>query len=184
MKKTIKFGYLFALLAVSALFACNQNEEEENTVVNNSEFVGTWNLKSIATTTKIELLDSLSKVIETIDPLVQVNNTYSKATIEFKEDYTALSVIRDNDAIVTGAYKWEDLGQKFVLKTYATYQKVQTDTFDITKNGNTVTFKTLSKTDGTYTRDEIIQVDDTTTNVVPRTYNVNRYTTVTINIDK
>ena len=185
MKKTVKIGYLFALLTISALFACNQNEDDNNEVVNDSQFVGTWNLKSIATSTKMELLDTLSKVKETIDPFDQTTNTYPKATIEFKEDYTALSIIRDGDAIETGAYKWEDLGQKFVLKTYATYEKVAIDTFDIAKNGNAVTLKTIRKNNGTYTRDEdFYDAENDTTYAVPRTYNVNLYTTVTINIDK
>ena len=86
MKKTIRFGYLFALLAVSALFACNQNEDVNNTVVNDSPFVGTWKLKSMATSEKLELLDSLGRVFETIDPWRQNNETYADATIEFKED--------------------------------------------------------------------------------------------------
>ena len=129
MKKTIRFGYLFALLVVSALCACNQNEEEENTIVNDSEFVGKWKLKSMDTNMKVELLDTLGKVTETIDSFTQTNDAYANATIEFKEDWTALSIIRDGDAITTGAYRWEDLGQKFVLKTYATYHKVQIEAF-------------------------------------------------------
>ena len=185
MKKTIRFGYLFALLVVSALCACNQNEEEENTIVNDSEFVGKWKLKSMDTNMKVELLDTLGKVTETIDPFTETNDTYANATIEFKEDWTALSIIRDGDAIETGAYKWEDLGQKFVLKTYATYHKVQIDTFDITKSGTAVTFKTLRKGDGTLTRDEdYYDAENDTTYQVPRSYNIKTYTTVTINIDK
>ena len=185
MKKTIRFGYLFALLVVSALFACNQNEDEDNTKVNDSQFVGTWKLKSMATRVKVELLDTLGKVTEPIDPLSEETENYANATIEFKEDWTALSIIRDGDAIETGAYKWEDLGQKFVLKTYATYQKVQTDTFDITKNGSAVTFKTIRKSDGTFVRDEdYYDAENDTTYQVPRSYNVNAYTTITINIDK
>jgi len=184
MKKTIRFGYLFALLAVSALFACNQEEEEDNVVVNDSEFVGTWKLKSINTSTKVELLDSLGNVFETLDPFSQTNDAYSDATIEFKEDYTALSVIRDGDAITTGGYKWEDLGEKMILKTFATYQKVQIDTFDIAKSGTAVTLKALRKQKATHYRDEIIQVDDTTTATVTRQYNSNYYTNITISIDK
>ena len=184
MKKTIRFGYLFALLAVSALFACNQNEDVNNTVVNDSPFVGTWKLKSMATSEKLELLDSLGRVFEAIDPWRQNNETYADATIEFKEDYTALSIIRDGDAISTGAYKWKDLGEKLELKSYATYQKVQIDTFSIAKSGNAVTLKTLRKDKGTLFRDEIVQVDDTTTTTVSRRYDVNHFTDVTINIDK
>lgn len=185
MKKTIRFGYLFALLAISALFACNQNEEEENTIVNDSEFVGTWKLKSMGTSMKVELLDTLGKVSETIDPFTQNTDTYANATIEFKEDWTALSIIRDGDAIETGAYRWEDLGQQFVLKTYATYQKVQIDTFDISKSGNAVTFKTIRKGDGRLTRDEdFYDAENDTTYQVPRSYDIKTYTTVTINIDK
>lgn len=184
MKKTIRFGYLFALLAVSALFACNQNENEDNTIVNDSPFVGTWKLKSMVTNEKLELLDSLGKVIETIDPWKQNNEAYSNATIEFKDDWTALSIIRDGDAINTGAYKWNDLGDKLELKTYATYQKVQIDTFSIAKSGNAVTLKTLRKDKGTYLRDETIQVDDTTTTTVSRRYDINHFTGITINIDK
>ena len=185
MKKTVKFGYIFAILVASALFACNQNEEENNEVVNDSPFVGTWNLKSMATSTKAELLDTLSKVIETIDPLYQSNETYSKATIEFKEDYTALSIIREGDVIETGAYKWEDLGQKLVLKSFATYHKVEIDTFDIAKSGSAVTLKTIRKSDGTYTRDEdFYDEENDTTYAVPHTYNANFFTTVTINFDK
>jgi len=184
MKKTIRFGYLFALLAVSALFACNQNEEDDNIVVNDSPFVGTWNLKSMATSNKVELLDSLGKVFETLDPYAQTNVAYPKATIEFKEDYTALSIIRDGDDITTGAYKWEDLGEKMVLKSYATYQKVQIDTFDISKSGNAVTFKTLRKSKSKFNKEEIVQVNDSTQETEIKTYDSNVYTTVTINIDK
>lgn len=185
MKKTFRFGYLFALIAVTALFACNQNEEEENTIVNNSEFVGTWKLKNIGSSMKVELLDTLGKVTETIDPYTQKNDTYANATIEFKEDWTALSIIRDGNAIETGAYKWEDLGQQFVLKTYATYQKVQIDTFDISKSGNAVTFKTIRKDDIKLTRDEdFYDAENDTTYQVSRTYDAKTYTTVTINIDK
>jgi len=184
MKKTIRFGYLFALLAVSALFACNQNEEDDNIVVNDSPFVGTWNLKSMATSNKVELLDSLGKVFETLDPYAPTNEVYPKATIEFKEDYTALSIIRDGDDITTGAYKWEDLGEKMVLKSYATYQKVQIDTFDISKSGNAVTFKTLRKSKSKFNKEEIVQVNDSTQETEIKTYDSNVYTTVTINIDK
>lgn len=185
MKKTFRFGYLFALIAVTALFACNQNEEEDNTVVNDSAFVGTWKLKSVDKSTKAELLDTLGKVTETIDPYMHENETYANATIEFKEDWTALSIIRDGNTIETGAYKWEDLGQQFVLKTYATYQKVQIDTFDISRSGSAVTFKTIRKDDIKLTRNEdFYDEENDTTYQIPRTYDAKTYTTVTINIDK
>jgi len=184
MKKTIKFGYLLALLVVPALFACNPDDENENEVVNDSAFVGTWKLKSMDISTKIEVLDSLGKVTETIDPWSHENPTYTNATIEFKEDYTALSVIRDGDAITTGAYKWEDLGEQLVLKSYTTYEKVQTDTFAVAKSGTAVTLKTQRKEKTIFQRGETVQVDDSTTTTVTRRYNANLFTNVTINIDK
>ena len=81
--------------------------------------------------------------------------------------------------------KWDELPQQFVLKTYATYQKVQIDTFDISKSGNAVTFKTIRKDDIKLTRDEdFYDAENDTTYQVSRTYDAKTYTTVTINIDK
>lgn len=186
MKKI--FGYLFAILAVSAFFACNDENEDDNKVVNDSQFVGVWKMKSLTTSTRAELLDSVGvNVIKTTDVLKSSNQVFTDATIEFKEDYTALSIIRDGGNILTGGYKWADLNDKLAFHTYTTYEKVVLDTMNINKSGNTITLTTTRKKSDNYTEtfEETVEEEDTTYIVTrSKTYPARMLTDVTIVIEK
>jgi hypothetical protein len=145
MKKAYRFGFLFALLTVFGLFACNENSEEEEIIVNDSPFVGVWNLKSSALGISYDLLDSLDNVIGKRELPIE-KETFDNATLEFKENYTALGIINgENGSINTSVYLWEDLGNKLVLRTVNTYEKPIADTMNIAKSDNAVTLTTTRK---------------------------------------
>ena len=186
MKKTYRFGYLFALLAVFGLFACNENgNDDEDIKVNDSAFVGVWNLKSYTTQLSYDLLDSLDNVFRKVVNEPQ-QTTFDDATIEFMEDYTALSIINGDDgSVTTGSYLWEDLDESLVLRSLYTYQKAVSDTMHIAKSGNAVTLTTTRKANGGYT-EKVDYYDEEldSTYQVSKSYNAILYTDITIALDK
>lgn len=187
MKRTYRFGYLFALVAVAALFACNEDEEENNVVVNDSQFVGNWNLKSTQDIQIWEVLDSAGNVIKTLDPFV-TGESYNNAVIKFFTNYTATSIInKENGEKSLGSYRWEDLkdDKKFVLNTYTTYNKVQIDTFDVVRNGNTVEFSKNYQSNGGYAENELVYDEELdSTILVRKQYDAIIKGTTKITIDK
>lgn len=189
MKKTYRFGYLFALLAVFGLFACNENGEEEDVNVNDSPFVGVWNLNTSSVAVTYDLLDSLENVIGKRE-LPAETEYYKNApthSIEFKENYTALAQVGEiNDGpFTTMVYLWEDLGDKLVLRTVNTYEKPISDTMNIAKSGNAVTLTTTRKSKATFSEpvDFYDEELDSTYQVTKR-YPAIKYYNITIDIDK
>lgn len=191
MKKTYRFGYLFALLAVCGLFACNENGGEEEVVVNDSPFVGVWNLNTSTVAVTYDLLDSLDNVIGKRELPVETEyyKNASINTLEFKKDYTALAQVGYEDPKVgpftTMAYLWQDLGDKLVLRTLNTYEKPYSDTMNIAKNGNAVTLTTTRKADATF-KEQVDFYDEEldSTYQVEKSYFAIKYTNITIDIDK
>lgn len=189
MKKTYRFGYLFALLAVFGLFACNENGEEEEVVVNDSPFVGVWNLNTSTTAVTYDLLDSLNNVIGKRD-LPTETQYYKNAPIhsfEFKTDYTALAQVGDlsEGPFTTMAYLWEDLGDKLVMRTLNTYEKPFNDTMNIVKNGNAVTLTTTRKSNANFSEDvDFYDEELDSTYQIKKSYPAIKYTNITIDIDK
>lgn len=189
MKKTYRILSLFALVAIFGLFACNDNSEEEQEEINDSPFVGAWNLKSYNTTQDIELLDSIGNVYKTLKDQNAVSTDYSNATIEFFKNYTAESIIQEGELYTVNAYQWKDLGNQLVLNSLFTYQDAQLDTMNIARSGNAITLTTTRKSAGNYTEkwDEEyydIELDSTYEVSKSKTYKSRIYTNITINIDK
>lgn len=184
MKTLHKFGYLFALLSVGALFACNQTEEDDNTVVNDSPFVGTWNVTDWKIQSTVEMLDSMGNVIRTFDPTVTSSNTQNDK-IDFKADYTALRTYDAETGPRLDAFKWNDLGEDLVLYSFQTYEKTAIDTFSVKHAGSTVTLNTMRKNK---TRVEIEEEFNDTVNdtifMVSKFYDGNIYHDITITLDK
>ena len=189
MKKTYRFGYLFALLAVFGLFACNDNGNEEEIEVNDSPFVGVWNLNTSKIAVTYDLLDSVENVIGKRELPVETE-WYKNAPIhslEFKADYTALAQVGEmNDGpFTTMVYLWKDLGDKLIMRTLNTYEKPVSDTMDIAKSGNAVTLTTTRKSNATF-KEEVDFFDEEldSTYQIEKRYPAIKYTTITIDIDK
>lgn len=185
MKTMHKFGYLFAIVAVSSLFACNGNEIEDEKVVNDSPFVGTWNVKDWNIGVTYEVLDSLNQPTGQKREGTVVISPTTNDVIEFKEDYTALRSYNQDNGPRLDAYKWKDLGEELVLTSFQTYQKTAIDTFAVKKSGSEVVLTAQRKAKAVIKLPEdYYDVENDTTYTVFKNYNADEYTDITVTLAK